>query len=72
MEKGIDTAIVVTSASHLRRSLKDFAAVGVAAIPAAAELVGESPIGIDSFLPAAHGLARTHTALHEILGYVRG
>ena len=71
-ERGIEAVVVVTSASHLRRSLKDFAAVGVDAIPAPADVMGPSEIGIDSFLPAALGLQRTDAALHEILGYVRG
>jgi uncharacterized SAM-binding protein YcdF (DUF218 family) len=71
-ENGIETVVVVTSAMHLRRSLKDLSAVGVHAIPAAANVMGNFPIGIDALLPAAFGLECTHTALHEILGYVRG
>jgi uncharacterized SAM-binding protein YcdF (DUF218 family) len=71
-ERGMEAVVVVTSALHLRRSLKDFAQVGVHAIPAAADILGRTATGIDDFLPAAHALERTHTALHEILGYVRG
>ncbi len=64
--------MLVTSATHLRRAVKDFAAVGITAIPAAADVFGPAPTGIDSFLPSAYGLARTQTCLHELLGYVRG
>jgi uncharacterized SAM-binding protein YcdF (DUF218 family) len=71
-ERSVSDAVVVSSASHLRRALKDFAAVGVTAIPAAADILGESELGIDAFLPSSWGLGQTHTALHEILGYVRG
>lgn len=71
-EKGIETVVAVTSASHLRRALKDFAAVGVDAIPAAADVVGTWPVTIDSFLPSSWALWRSHVCLHEILGYVRG
>jgi uncharacterized SAM-binding protein YcdF (DUF218 family) len=71
-ERGMQAVVVVTSAYHLRRSLKDFAAVGIHALPVEAEVLGPIPLGIDSFLPSAQALERTHTALHEILGYVRG
>jgi uncharacterized SAM-binding protein YcdF (DUF218 family) len=71
-ERRQETVVVVTSATHLRRAVKDFAAVGITAIPAAADVYGPPPRGIDSFLPSAHGLARTQTCLHELLGYVRG
>ena len=66
--------VVVTSATHLRRSLKDFAAQGIAAIPAAADIVGrtEEGTGVDSFFPSASALFRSYVCLHEILGYVRG
>jgi uncharacterized SAM-binding protein YcdF (DUF218 family) len=72
-EKGMaSTVVVLTSATHLRRSLKDFATVGIAAIPAAADVVGHPRSGIDGFLPSSTALARSHFCLHEILGYVRG
>lgn len=71
-ERGVERAVVVTSATHLRRSLKDFAAVGMTVIPAAADVVGPARTGIDSFLPSSFALGRTHVCLHEILGYVRG
>jgi hypothetical protein len=41
-------------------------------IPAAADIVGRSETGVDSFLPSAHALAQTEVCLHEILGYLRG
>jgi uncharacterized SAM-binding protein YcdF (DUF218 family) len=73
-ERGMTTSVVVvTSATHLRRSLKDFAAQGIAAIPAAADVVGRTDnTGVDSFLPSAGGLFKSYVCLHEILGYVRG
>jgi uncharacterized SAM-binding protein YcdF (DUF218 family) len=71
-ERGAAATVVVTSALHLRRSVKDFAAVGIRAIPTAAEVVGRAPTEIDSFLPSSPGILRSHLCLHEILGYVRG
>jgi len=55
-EKGIRDLVVVTSASHLRRSLKDLSAVGFTAVPAPAEIYGRPEIGIDSFLPSSAAL----------------
>ncbi len=71
-EKGAETVVVVTSATHLRRAVKDFAAVGLTVIPAAAEVIGKARTGIDSFLPSAFSVAQTHVCLHELFGYVRG
>jgi uncharacterized SAM-binding protein YcdF (DUF218 family) len=71
-EKGVETVVVATSATHLRRAVKDFAAVGMKVVPAAAEIIGLPPLGVDGLLPSAFALARTHVCLHEILGYVRG
>ncbi len=71
-ERGLDTAVVVTSATHLRRAVKDFDRAGMKVIPAAADLVGPGRLTIDGLLPSSHALAQSHVCLHEILGYVRG
>ena len=71
-DRGAEVVVLVTSATHLRRAVKDFAAAGVSVIPAAAEIVGRSATTIDSFLPSASALAQTQVCLHEILGYLRG
>jgi uncharacterized SAM-binding protein YcdF (DUF218 family) len=71
-ERGMETVVLVTSATHLRRAVKDFATAGVTVIPAAADIVGRGRMGVDGFLPSAHALAQTQVCLHEILGYVRG
>jgi uncharacterized SAM-binding protein YcdF (DUF218 family) len=68
---GIETIVVVTSASHLRRALKNFASAGITAIPAAADVRGFGRLGLDALLPSSAALANTHVALHEILGWVR-
>lgn len=71
-ERGAEAVVLVTSATHLRRSIKDFEAAGVHVIPAASDIVGGGWKGIDALLPSANALLRTHVCLHEILGYVRG
>jgi uncharacterized SAM-binding protein YcdF (DUF218 family) len=71
-ERGVETTVLVTSGTHLRRAVKDFEAAGLQVIPAAADIVGLARVGIDSLLPASFALNRTQIALHELLGYVRG
>jgi len=70
--RGAEVVVLVTSATHLRRAVKDFAAVGIDVIPAAADVMGRSRTGVDSLLPSASALAQSHVCLHEILGYLRG
>jgi len=70
--RGAQSVVLVTSATHLRRAVKDFGAVGVEVIPAAADVMGRSRTGVDSLLPSASALAQSHVCLHEILGYLRG
>ncbi len=71
-ERRPEAVVLVTSATHLRRAVKDFEAAGVHVIPAAADIIGHGSVGIDSFLPSAGAFAQSHVCLHEILGYVRG
>ena len=66
--RGVETVVVVTSATHLRRAVAEFARAGIDAIPAPAELIGKSPLGLDTLLPSSSSIGRTHVALHEILG----
>jgi uncharacterized SAM-binding protein YcdF (DUF218 family) len=70
--RGLSTVVVVTSAIHLPRALKDFDRAGVQVIPAAAEVVGHTHFGIDALLPSSTSLQHTHMVLHEIFGLVRG
>ena len=71
-ERAVETVVLVTSASHLRRAVRDFAAAGIRVIPADADYSGKVNLELDSFLPSAGALAHTHVCLHEILGYLRG
>lgn len=72
-ERHIETVVLVTSALHLRRAMRDFERVGVSVIPAPAELVGSrASFGLDAFVPSSHAMMWTHLCLHELLGYWRG
>lgn len=70
--RGVTDAVVLTSATHLRRAVKDFDRAGMKVIPAAADRVGRAPLALDGLLPSSIALAQSHVCLHEILGYVRG
>ncbi len=71
-ERRVESVVVCTSASHLRRSLKNFAANGVHAIGAAADFADAPERTLSDWIPSSFGLGATQIALHEILGYVRG
>jgi uncharacterized SAM-binding protein YcdF (DUF218 family) len=71
-ERGARAVVVVTSATHLRRAVRDFERVGVRVIPAAADIIGRGRFGIEGILPSSSALFGTHVALHEILGMIRG
>ena len=67
-ERGVTRVVVTTSASHLRRAIAEFERVGIEAIPAPVDITDHPDFEIDSLLPSAGGLGRSHVALHEILG----
>jgi uncharacterized SAM-binding protein YcdF (DUF218 family) len=64
---GISTALLVTSAWHMRRAMLAFAASGLTAIPAPTmfTVVSSRP---RSFLPRLGALHNAYYALHEYLG----
>lgn len=69
---GMRRVVLVTSASHMPRAVREFEAAGFAVIPA--------PTGLDSpracvsalhcWLPTGLALAQSHAALYEMLGAV--
>lgn len=69
--RGIETVVMVTSATHLRRAVEAFERAGVHVIPAAADVAGPNRIGLDSLLPSSWSMSRTHVVLHEVLGRLR-
>lgn len=67
---GPQTAILVTSALHMRRAAASFRAVGIEVIPAATdhEVVADGPLTPLDFLPDADALEASSRALKERLG----
>lgn len=70
-ERGFDTIVVTTSATHLRRALREFERAGAQVIPAAVEVIGPSRFFYDELLPSSSALYRSHQMVHELLGYVK-
>jgi uncharacterized SAM-binding protein YcdF (DUF218 family) len=68
---GITRFVVVTSAVHLRRSLREFRRAGVEPVGAPVEYLGPTFGRAVDLLPSAFSLARTEQCLHEFLGMLK-
>lgn len=68
---GFDRFVAVTSASHMRRALREFRRAGVEALGAPVHHVTVRHGGLSDWLPTAWSLGATHAALHEILGMLK-
>jgi uncharacterized SAM-binding protein YcdF (DUF218 family) len=66
----IDHVILVTSDTHMRRSLAAFREAGLEAIPAIARDPEESKSWKNWLLPNARALDLTHEVVHETLGLI--
>jgi uncharacterized SAM-binding protein YcdF (DUF218 family) len=65
---GIRRVLLVTHATHMRRSVRAFTAAGLEVVPAPTDFSG--PLTILDFLPQAGGLATSDSALHEWIGII--
>lgn len=66
---GVRRVILVTSANHMRRSVRDFEAVGLAVVPAPVGGSAQTGRGFAAWLPTASTLRQSADAVHEYLGY---
>jgi uncharacterized SAM-binding protein YcdF (DUF218 family) len=68
---GLESFLLVTSASHLRRAEAVFRAGGLEPIPVATDFrVGPDPVRrLRRYLPSANALAGSTAAVHEYVGY---
>jgi uncharacterized SAM-binding protein YcdF (DUF218 family) len=67
---GIHQIVLVTSAAHMARALREFQATGITVVPAPAELWTRRDLGMLVWVPNADALVRAQRALYEILGRV--
>jgi uncharacterized SAM-binding protein YcdF (DUF218 family) len=65
---GIQTAVLVTDVSHMRRARAAFEATGMQVISAPTDYYANSPIDVLSFIPNTNALRRSNWTLHEWLG----
>ncbi|MEP7126480.1 MAG: YdcF family protein [Byssovorax sp.] len=70
-ERGFETVVLATSATHLRRAVHEFERAGARVIPAAVEVIGPSRFFYDELLPSSSSLSRSNQMLHELLGYLK-
>ena len=68
---GLETFLLVTSATHMRRAEATFRAAGLDPIPVATGFsVGPDPVpSLRRFLPSVTALSGTTAAIHEVVGY---
>jgi uncharacterized SAM-binding protein YcdF (DUF218 family) len=69
--RGITRFVIVTSALHVPRSLREFRRAGVEATAAPVDYLGPSSGHAIDLLPAAASLGRTQQCLHEFLGFLK-
>jgi uncharacterized SAM-binding protein YcdF (DUF218 family) len=65
---GATRVILVTSAVHMKRSVKEFASQGVDVVPAPVDFTSEPTPGLASLLPSSGALFQSHVTLHELFG----
>ena len=64
----IRVALLVTSATHLPRAVREFERAGREVVPAPVDFSMHRRLRPSSFLPSSSALLETHIALHELLG----
>lgn len=69
--RGMTRFVVVTSALHMGRALREFRRVGVEPVAAPVDYVGRTFGGPAELFPSSQSLGRTQQALHELLGLLK-
>lgn len=65
---GVSRIVLVTRATHMRRSVKEFMAAGIQVVPAPVGMFAPRELGISRLVPNPDALLRTHSAIYELLG----
>lgn len=60
--------ILVTRATHMRRSMQEFIAAGFDAVPAPVGIVAAREVGAFEYLPNPEALLRSNAAIYELIG----
>jgi uncharacterized SAM-binding protein YcdF (DUF218 family) len=68
LKDGVRSVVLVTSAAHMRRAVREFAEAGLEPVAAPTELWTRAERGVIAFVPSAGALSRSQRALYEALG----
>jgi uncharacterized SAM-binding protein YcdF (DUF218 family) len=60
--------VLVTSATHMRRSVREFAAAGFDVVPAPAGMLTARDFGVLRYMPGPEALLRSQIAIYELVG----
>jgi uncharacterized SAM-binding protein YcdF (DUF218 family) len=66
-QDGVRSVVLVAHAIDMPRATAEFAAAGIATVPAATGLASRGPVVAMDFLPSAAALIASHDALYEML-----
>ena len=65
---GVHRIVLVTRATHMRRSVQEYTDAGFEVIPAPAGILAARDFGVLRIIPNADALMRSQTAIYELLG----
>ncbi len=65
---GVHRIVLVTRATHMRRSVQEFTDAGFDVVPAPAGMLAPQDYGVLRFLPNPDALLRSHIAIYELIG----
>jgi uncharacterized SAM-binding protein YcdF (DUF218 family) len=65
---GVHRVILITSGTHIRRSLHEFTAAGADVVPAPVGMIGSNEVRLDSFFPHPDALLHSYIAVYELVG----
>ena len=65
---GVKRIVLVTRATHMRRSVREFSAAGMDVVPAPAGVLSKRDSGVLRYLPSPGALLRSNAAVYELLG----
>jgi len=65
---GIERVILITAATHMRRSVNEFVAAGLTVVPAPVDILAPRPPALGIYFPSAMALLRSSEAIYELIG----
>ncbi len=66
--ENVHRIVLVTRATHMRRSMQEFIAAGFDAVPAPVGIVASRDFGVFEYLPNPEALLRSNAAIYELIG----